>query len=854
MLVNKKNLNLKLFIISIAIATLPNTFSWQPAQAQSASLERWTAISNKNLLQEGQTLYHQGQYRAASKVWEEAREQYRRRKDGVNLVRSNNYLAIAYQDLGQWQKAEKAIAENNSLIAQLQQQVTRRNNVNLALLEAQTLNTKAAWLYKQGSGKAAFATWKDTEALYRSLNDTTGLIISQLNQAQALQSMGYFRRGQNILDSVEQQLQDLSDSQLKLASLYSLGRGFTKGGNLNKAQNTLLQSLELAKKLDNREQTAAIFFELGNVARSQQNYSEAQEYYQRAIDIGVRTYTLQARLNLLSLQVETENTSAANKLVSPIQAQIEKLPLSRNAVQARINLAQSLMKLQHPDSKQLLTTTLQQAQQLEDAIATATVLGTLGNWYEQNSNPQEALELTNKALQLLATREQGVLTASLHWQSGRILASQNHQQQAISAYRAATANIEHLQQDLIGGNSTIKLSFQQEIEPIYRQLVALLLQDLDSLSPRQKQTRLQQSLEAIEALKQKELENFFRIACLDVTEQSIAQIDRKAAVVYPILLADSLEVIVSVPNQSLMHFRTAVDAATQTATFDALAQYLNPVFGKKTHLDTAQQLYDWLIRPVENSLQQQQITTLVFVLDGELRSLPMSVLHDGDKYLIEKYDLALTPGMQLLRNQKANADRGNVVTAGISESRQGFAALPGVATEIASISQTLPTEILLNQEFTNSELSQQVSSQPISILHLATHGQFSSNAEDTFILTWEDRINVSQFDRLLNQRDSNTPIDLLVLSACQTATGDSQAILGLAGMAVRSGANSTLASLWSVSDRSTAELMTQFYRYLQQPDTNKANAMRQAQLDLLQSSQYNHPYYWSPFVLIGNWQ
>ena len=231
----------------------------------------------------------------------------------------------------------------------------------------------------------------------------------------------------------------------------------------------------------------------------------------------------------------------------------------------------------------------------------------------------------------------------------------------------------------------------------------------------------------------------------------------------------------------------------------------------------------------------------------------MALLHDGDRYIIEQYDLALTPGMQLLRNPSSKGTEEHAVIAGISEPHQGFTALPGVATEIASISQTLPAEILLNRQFTNPELQQQVSSQPISILHLATHGQFSSNAEDTFILTWSDRINVSEFDRLLNQRDSDTPIDLLVLSACQTATGDNQAILGLAGMAVRSGAKSTLASLWSVSDRSTAELMDQFYRYLQQPNTNKAQAIRQAQLSLLQNPQFQHPYYWSPFILVGNW-
>ena len=151
-------------------------------------------------------------------------------------------------------------------------------------------------------------------------------------------------------------------------------------------------------------------------------------------------------------------------------------------------------------------------------------------------------------------------------------------------------------------------------------------------------------------------------------------------------------------------------------------------------------------------------------------------------------------------------------------------------------------------------MQQQVAQEPFSIVHFATHGQFSSNAEDTFILTWSDRIQVKDFDKLLSNRENNVPIELLVLSACKTAQGDERAILGLAGMAVRSGARSTIASLWSVSDRSTAQLMTEFYRYLNQPHINKAQALRKAQLSLLQNKQYQHPYYWSPFVLVGNWQ
>mgnify|MGYP001802874883 CR=1 FL=1 len=191
---------------------------------------------------------------------------------------------------------------------------------------------------------------------------------------------------------------------------------------------------------------------------------------------------------------------------------------------------------------------------------------------------------------------------------------------------------------------------------------------------------------------------------------------------------------------------------------------------------------------------------------------------------------------------------------GLPESRQGFAPLPNVKTEVDEVADLVPSEVLLNQEFTRDRLQQQIASLPYPVVHLATHGQFSSRAEDTFLLTWNDRINVRSLDSLLQNRlDRNTPIELLILSACQTATGDERAALGLAGVAIRSGARSTVATLWSIQDDSTAKLISQFYHALKTPGTSKAQALRKAQLSLLRSTEHQHPFYWSAFILLGNW-
>ena len=197
------------------------------------------------------------------------------------------------------------------------------------------------------------------------------------------------------------------------------------------------------------------------------------------------------------------------------------------------------------------------------------------------------------------------------------------------------------------------------------------------------------------------------------------------------------------------------------------------------------------------------------------------------------------------------------VLAGVSEQHQGFVALPGVETEISEIAEEIPSNQLLNQNFTQTRFRQQIAQTPAPIIHLATHGQFSSKPEDTFVLAWDDTIKVKDFQLLLRSREEKGPIpvELLVLSACQTAEGDKKAALGLAGMAVRSGARSTIATLWAVKDESTAELMTEFYRILSQANQTitKAEALRKAQLQLLRSSEFKHPFYWAPFVLVGNW-
>lgn len=188
--------------------------------------------------------------------------------------------------------------------------------------------------------------------------------------------------------------------------------------------------------------------------------------------------------------------------------------------------------------------------------------------------------------------------------------------------------------------------------------------------------------------------------------------------------------------------------------------------------------------------------------------------------------------------------------------RGRFSSLPAIEQEFQLIDQAgVANQQMLNQAFTSESLSSKVNAERFNVVHLATHGTFSSRAEETYILAADGPINVVQLDGLLRDRSQSETqaIELLILSACQTAEGDDRAALGLAGVAVKAGARSTLASLWQADDQATALVMGDFYQQITEGKLTKAEALRQSQLKLLRSESRYYPGLWAPFILVGNW-
>ena len=185
---------------------------------------------------------------------------------------------------------------------------------------------------------------------------------------------------------------------------------------------------------------------------------------------------------------------------------------------------------------------------------------------------------------------------------------------------------------------------------------------------------------------------------------------------------------------------------------------------------------------------------------------------------------------------------------------QGFAGLPYVADELKAIRELYSGESLLNDQFRLANVEAALQKEPFNIVHIASHGQFGGEVDNTFLLAFDEKFSMSRFGEYVGLfRFREEPLDLLALSACETAAGDDRAALGLAGVAVRAGARSALATLWHVNDPASYELVAEFYRQLRDPSVSRAAALRAAQLKLLGDQRYDHPGYWAPFLLINNW-
>ena len=653
---------------------------------------------------------------------------------------------------------------------------------------------------------------------------------------------------------------------------------------------------------------------LAALLNDQNKQEEARRLFAKALELAEHDPKLTSGIELQ--QLEAFQPSDRLTGLTKIYNRLTKLKPSETRSSYLVRLATQAHQIGN-DGKELAYHALLAAKSNASTRLLAEISGELAQLYEDDRRYTEALALNQTALDTIKKLDAPEIALELEWRQGRLYRNLNQLSQALAAYQKAIDHIETIRHDIPLTYRNGQSSFRITLEPLYQQTADLLLEQAKQQNDAAKIPLLRRARNVVELVKQAELEDFLggRCAVQPVSRALVETIEPKTAVLYPIIMPDRLELIVSMGDQ-IRQFTSTVD---KTTLRNAVKRFVGALrSGQPEEKTFSTPLYQWLIAPVHALLQQQNVQTLVIVPDSFLRLLPFAALHDGRNYLIERYAISTSPGLSIIEPSPIKprevkslivglSEPGNVINQlpetlvqelaavsvrGISQPEPpksralpfiGFTeensppvpdlqreqhpynnelrntikqvfSLPGVVTEIDQLAPTLPGTVLLNESFTVNRFRQELLQKPFAIVHVASHLIAGPNSASSFLMAHDDIINFDELERLFKTgKFANQPVEMLTLSACQTAEGDDRAPLGLSGIAIKAKVRSTLGTLWPVNDEAAPVLMVAFYQALNQPGVNKAQALRQAQRVLLAEKKFKHPFFWAPYLLVGNW-
>jgi CHAT domain-containing protein len=723
--------------------------------------------------------------------------------------------------------------------------------------------------FERGDFARAVVSWTAAGRLYERAGQPVQQSNALTHLAQAYQALGQYKLALQSLHAALGLAEKSGEQGQVAAVMGSLGNAYIVTGPAEKAAGYLEGGLKSARELGDAALAAAILNNLGNLLTLQHKYDEALAAYTESIrlaeDTANHALAVRALTNAAMTSIQHGQQAAASALLDRAVAQMQGLGPTHETAYGWVNigLAYNGLRPALPTMQERLLLSASRAfneamsvaKTIGDPRAASYAAGYLGTLYEAEKRYEEALQLTRQAVFAAQQVHAPEALYRWQWQTGRLFKALSQIDDAIAAYRRAVDTLQTIRLEMAVGYGG-PASFREAVGPVYFELVDLLLQRAAALTERAAyEPYLTEARNTVESFKVAELQDYFRDDCVEAAQASSTPLDvvsKTAVVIYPILLPDRTELLVSLPT-GLQHFTVRVDANTMTEEIRELRRKLEKRTTRE-YLPHAQTLYNWLMRPLEPVLTPLAVETLVFVPDGPLRTIPMAALHDGKEFLISKYAIATTPGLKLTNPRPIQRADLKVLAVGLTEAVQGFPALPYVSAELDALQHLYSGNVLLNQRFRIPTMTQEMRKEQFTVVHIASHGQFKGEVEKTFLLTFDDKITMDRLDQLIGLiRFRDDPLELLTLSACQTAAGDDRAALGLAGVAIKAGARSALASLWFVSDQASSALVTAFYQELQNPTVSRAVALQRAQVQLLQEQRYQHPAYWAPFLLLNNW-
>lgn len=739
---------------------------------------------------------------------------------------------------------------------------------------AQAQPEHAAALDYLGRGTAAFRAgdivaatqhWSEAIRLCRQSGDTDLEAQALARRGEAYRVEGYYRDASSDLQGALAKAEQSRDQALIAATSGALGNLAFMSRRTAVAEPLLRRSRDLAASSRDLTTLAASDNDLGNLYASTGRFGEAANAYSDAISngeaAGDSALAATAETNAARLALRGNDWARATALLMRAVDALASLPPSYANGLALVSAGSAVFEPQgeipagaQAVAERAFRAAQTAAEKLRNLKVASLADGSLGHLYEREGRLEDASAWTERAAAEAQQASSPDLSYRWDWQRARLAHQRGQPDLALASYRRAVAELQSVRQDIPVEYRDGRSSYRTTFGPLYLEFTDLLLRRASANSA-QAPALIREARGTVEQLKESELQDYFRDSCVasfEAKKRPIETIAPGTAVLYPISLPDRLELLVSIGNDERQFTIPVPEASLRREV-----RHFRDLLEKRTtneYLVPARQLYDQIIRPIEPLLAAGRVDTLVIVPDEVLRVVPFAALNDGSRFLVDRYATAIAPSLKLVEPKPLTAGTGTALILGISQSVGGYVRLPNVPHEIAAVHAIEGGDVLLNDAFTRARFESDLKSGRYDIVHIASHGQFGDDPSRTFVLAFDGQLTIDALESDIKYGPSReNPLELLILSACETASGDDRAALGLAGVALKAGARSALATLWYINDVASGELVTDFYKALQSGRLTKAQALRAAQLALAADPRFAHPAYWAPFLLIGNW-
>jgi len=636
-----------------------------------------------------------------------------------------------------------------------------------------------------------------------------------IRRGEAYRALGFYNEAQTDFESAIDIARNMNSPVMETAAMQSLGYVYFLKRDLAMAESLLRNSFAKSETLNQPVLSAACANRLGIVLYNEAKISESYTFYKKALDHIKRADDpgLEATIRLnIARVLSDQNLAMAEILEAKNKVDLVESPYER--AELLMNIAASVQQMGMEKQKtKFCYDTLQEANIIAKNLGTFRLrslsAGMMGAIYERNGRISEALSLTDKAIDAAQYIESHELLLKWKWQKGRLLNVQGKRIKAIEAYRQAVDHIQAIRQDIPISYHDGRSSFRETLSPIYLGLADLLLQQAKDENEDTIQKYLfREAQKTVELIKQSELRDYFKDPCISARSHQIESLLPATAVIYPIILPDRLELLADIDGK--LHLAEGhVTAEKFESTVIKLAQCLrNGSAFKKL----SQDVHKWVIDPLMPILDKNHVNTLVFVPDGVLRLIPISALWDGERFLVERYAVAIVPCMTLLdanplsrkdikpllagmsvpgpvvfelpsnlwdllsETAMSNVDRGvrglqiaveKLKTSDkmdplrkdqkeVGEKIKKILSLPGVAKEISQLAQEMQGQILLNEEFQMDHFSTELKEQSYRVIHIASHGFFGGAPEQNFIMAYDKILDMNQLEALIKSKQFAT--------------------------------------------------------------------------------------------------